>query len=63
MGHPELVVMLTYNDRTVENAWTVFEQCKDTKARYWGFKEEPLPLSEMKELFSYMKECGTVWCC
>ena len=55
---PELVVMLTHNDRTVENAREIFEQCKNTKARCWGFKEEPLPLDEMKKLFARMKEFG-----
>ena len=55
---PELVVMLTYNDRTVLNAAEVFEQCRNSKAKYWGFKEQPLPLEDMKKLFSYMKECG-----
>ena len=29
---PELVVMLTCNDFTVENAGEVFEQCKDHRA-------------------------------
>lgn len=55
---PELIVMLTYNDITVSNAYEVFEQCKNTKAKYWGFKEEGLPLDEMKRLYSYMKSCG-----
>lgn len=55
---PELIVMLTYNDITVSNAYEVFEQCKNTKAKYWGFKEEGLPLGEMKRLYSYMKSCG-----
>ena len=55
---PLLIVMLTHNDRTVLNARSVFEECKDSKAEYFGFKEEPLPLAEMKELFAYMKECG-----
>ena len=50
--------MLTYNDRTVENAYEIFDQCKNTKARYWGFKEAPLSLEEMKRLFAYMKSCG-----
>lgn len=60
MPHPELVVMLTHNDLTIENAVEVFEQCKNSKAKYWGFKEEPLPLPQMKELFDYMRECGKV---
>lgn len=56
--HPELIVMLTHNDRTVENAREVFESCKNSKAQYWGFKEEPLPLEQMKELYHLMKSCG-----
>ena len=57
---PELVVMLTHYDRTVENAYDVFDQCKNTKAKYWGFKEEPIPLRQMQELYSYMKEYGKI---
>lgn len=56
--HPELIVMLTHNDRTVENAYEIFDACKDTKAKYWGFKEVGIPLDEMKKLCSYMKACG-----
>ena len=55
---PELIVMLTHDDLTVENAYQVFEECKDTKAVYWGFKEQPLPLEEMKRIYARMKECG-----
>ncbi len=55
---PKLIVMLTHNDKTVSNAYEIFDECKDSKAMYWGFKEEPLPLSEMKKLYKYMKECG-----
>ena len=32
---PVLIVMLTHNDRTVENAGEIFEQCGDSAARYW----------------------------
>lgn len=53
-----LIVMLTYNDLTVENAYDIFDKCKNSKAQLWGFKEEPLPVEEMKRLYSYMKECG-----
>lgn len=56
--NPELIVMLTHNDRTVANAYSIFEQCKDSKARYWGLKEEGLPFEQMKELYTYMKSCG-----
>ncbi|MCQ2192195.1 MAG: hypothetical protein MJZ23_04950 [Paludibacteraceae bacterium] len=55
---PELIVMLTHNDLTVENAFQVFEQCKHTKALYWGFKEQPLPIEEMQRIYAKMKECG-----
>lgn len=53
-----LIVMLTHNDRTVEDAYEIFEQCKNSKAKFWGFKEEPLPIDQMKKLYAYMKECG-----
>lgn len=56
--NPELIVMLTHNDRTVPNAAEIFEACKDTPAVNWGFKEVGLPLEEMKALFAYMKQCG-----
>ncbi|MEA4893815.1 MAG: hypothetical protein VB064_00970 [Oscillospiraceae bacterium] len=56
--NPELIVMLTHNDKTVADAAEIFEQCKDTPAVNWGFKEIGLPLPEMKKLFSYMKQYG-----
>lgn len=37
--NPELIVMLTHNDRTVSNAAEIFEACKDAPAVNWGFKE------------------------
>lgn len=55
-NNPELIVMLTYNDCTVENAYETFEQCKNSKARFWGFKEKNLPLEQMKNLYAYMKK-------
>lgn len=55
---PELIVMLTQNDSTVTNAYEIFEQCKHTKAQYWGFKDKPLPKEEMQRLFAYMRQCG-----
>lgn len=57
---PELVVMLTYDDFTVKNAYEIFDECKNSKAKYWGFKEEPLPLEQMKIIFSYMKKCDKI---
>ena len=55
---PILVVMLTCDDKTVSNAYEIFDKCKDSKAEYWGFKEKPLPLEEMKKLYAYMRSCG-----
>lgn len=58
MAAPELIVMLTLNDRTVKNASQVFEQCKNCKAKYFGFKEEGIPLSQMIKLYNSIKACG-----
>ncbi len=55
---PELIVMLTHNDKTVKNAIEVFEQCKDTPVKYWGFKEVGIPIDEMKTLCKMMKDAG-----
>jgi hypothetical protein len=55
---PELVVMLTHNDKTVENAIEVFEGAKDSRAKFWGFKEAPLPVDTMKKLVAKMKDAG-----
>ena len=64
---PKLIVMLTYNDMTVKNAYEIFDRCKDSKALYWGFKEEGLPPDKMKELYAYMKKMrndnGLRGCC
>lgn len=47
---PKLIVMLTYSDSTVENAREIFEECKGSKALYWGFKEKPLGEEKTREL-------------
>ena len=53
-----LIVMLTHNDETVNNAHEIFEKCKNSDAKFWGFKEKSLPIEQMKNLYKYMKECG-----
>lgn len=53
-----LIVMLTHNDETVNNAHEIFEKCKNSNAKFWGFKEKSLPIEQMKNLYKYMKECG-----
>lgn len=58
MNTPELIVMLTHNDLTVANAREIFEECKQSKAKLWGFKEKPLPKEAMKTLYAEMKACG-----
>jgi len=55
---PELIVMLTHHDRTVENAIEVFESAKDAPAKFWGFKEVGLPEDKMIELVKKMKAAG-----
>ena len=55
---PELVVMLTCNDQTVENAIGLFDQLKDTPIIYWGFKDAGLPSDKMKQLVADMKAAG-----
>lgn len=54
----ELIVMLTYNDVTVGNAERIFDTCKDSKARCWGFKEEGIPFERMKQLQEEMHRHG-----
>ncbi len=55
---PELIVMLTHNDKTVADAIEVFEASKDTPAIYWGFKEAGLEKDKMKKLVKMMKQAG-----
>lgn len=57
---PEFILMLTYNDKTVENAFELFQECKDTPVLYWGFKDVGLPPAEMKRLVHKMKEEGKI---
>lgn len=57
-SNSNLIVMLTQHDKTVKNAYEIFKQCKNSNAQFWGFKQEPLPLEQMEELYNYMKECG-----
>ena len=55
---PELIVMLTHNDKTVENAIEVFESAKDAPAKFWGFKEIGIPEDQMIDLVKRMKAAG-----
>ena len=55
---PELIVMLTHNDRTVENALELFDEMKDSPVKHWGFKDVGLPKKEIKELVHLMSDAG-----
>lgn len=55
---PELIVMLTHHDVTVQNATELFEQSKHLPVQHWGFKDIGLPPEEMKRLVRRMKESG-----
>jgi len=55
---PELIVMLTYNDKTVENALELFNEMKDTPVTHWGFKDVGLPPEKMKRVVDSMNAAG-----
>jgi hypothetical protein len=55
---PELIVMLTYNDKTVENALELFNEMKDTPVTHWGFKDVGLPPEDMKKVVDSMNAAG-----
>jgi len=55
---PELIVMLTYNDKTVENALDLFNQLKGTPVSHWGFKDVGLAPEEMKKVVDSMNAAG-----
>lgn len=55
---PELIVMLTYNDKTVENALELFNEMKDTPVTHWGFKDVGRSPNEMKEVVESMNAAG-----
>ena len=54
----QIIIMLTHNDRTVENAYDVFESCKDLPVQFWGFKDVGVPKEEMKRIVDAMKAAG-----
>ena len=54
----KLIVMLTNNDKTVENANEIFENCKDSEVECWGFKDIGLPVVEMQKLVKNMKRAN-----
>lgn len=57
---PEIVVMLTHHDVTVNDARDVFRACKDLPAGYWGFKDSGLTHQSMAELVDELKGAGKI---
>lgn len=55
---PELIVMLTHHDETVQDAMELFERTKDYPITHWGFKDVGLLPQEMQVLATAMKEAG-----
>ena len=55
---PELIVMLTHQDKTVQNALELFERTKDFPIKHWGFKDVGLSPDEMQKVVAVMKDSG-----
>lgn len=55
---PELILMLTHNDVTVEDAIDVFDGIKDIPIKYFGFKDIGLPYDKMTILKDNMQKAG-----
>lgn len=53
---PHLIVMLTHNDKTIENPFEIFDACKNSKAKFFGIKDGSLDIGQMKTIFDYMKK-------
>ena len=58
MSNSNLIVMLTHNDVTVENAQALFAELKELPVNFWGFKDIGLDTGLMKELVAQMKAAG-----
>lgn len=57
---PQLIVMLTQNDITVENSLEVFDSCKDLPVEFWGFKNVGISPSDTRDLLDAMKKHNKV---
>ena len=58
MARPELIVMLTWNDKTVENAKELFLESKDAPAKFWGCKREGISEERLRDLITTMRNAG-----
>lgn len=57
---PELIVMLTHHDQTVQNSLELFQRTKDYPIKHWGFKDVGLPPEEMQKIVKAMKDAGKI---
>jgi hypothetical protein len=57
---PELIVMLTHQDRTVQDALQLFERTRDYPITHWGFKDVGLSPEEMQRVVTAMKAAGKI---
>ena len=57
---PELIIMLTHQDKTVQNALDLFQRTKSYPIKHWGFKDVGLSPQEMQAVVSAMKDAGKV---
>jgi hypothetical protein len=57
---PELIVMLTHQDKTVPNALELFQRTKEYPITHWGFKDVGLSAKEMQVLAGTMKAAGKI---
>jgi Histidine biosynthesis protein len=55
---PEFVFMITHDDVTVEDAFKVYDEVRDTGLHFIGFKDVGLPFDRLKSLTEAMHEGG-----
>lgn len=55
---PGLIVMLTHNDKTVNNALELFDNLSDLPVKYWGFKNVGLSPDKMRTLINKIHSAG-----
>ena len=56
MNNIKLISFLTLNDKTVNNAKEIFDNCKDVEQKYWGFKNTGISKDYAFELLKLMKK-------
>ena len=57
---PELIVMLTHQDKTVSDALELFERTREYPITHWGFKDVGLSPREMQPVVDAMKDAQKV---